>query len=77
MEVIYTNNKEEYIHYDHFLIVLNKCVMPRKNKKKKSQKDDTYKEIIIKSTGKEENLFKKSNFIEVIDISIKKILEKN
>jgi hypothetical protein len=35
MEVIYVFGKEEYIHYDHFLIVLRECIMNRAELKKK------------------------------------------
>ncbi|CAK82754.1 unnamed protein product (macronuclear) [Paramecium tetraurelia] len=86
MEVVYTINKEKYIHYDHFLIVLRECIMKSKElrEKKKQEKGEpeppqkiesykhTYKEIIVKSTGKEEQDIVLSNAVEVSEISIKK-----
>ncbi|CAD8157775.1 unnamed protein product [Paramecium octaurelia] len=86
MEVVYTSNKEKYIHYDHFLIVLRECIMKSQDLKKKKLQEigepqppqtiefekHTYKEIVVKSTGKEEQKIEMSNAVEVSEISIKK-----
>ncbi|CAD8213409.1 unnamed protein product [Paramecium octaurelia] len=86
MEVIYTSDKVQYIHYDHFLIVLRECIMTRADLKKKKELEKgepqppqiiesyryTYKEIIIKSTGKEEQEVELSNAVEVTEVSIVK-----
>ncbi|CAD8121377.1 unnamed protein product [Paramecium sonneborni] len=86
MEVIYTNGKEKYIHYDHFLIVLRECIMTRAELKKKKEQEKgepqppqmiesykySYKEIIIKSTGIEEQEIELSNAIEITEVSINK-----
>ncbi|CAD8075921.1 unnamed protein product [Paramecium primaurelia] len=78
MEVIYTNQNEKYIHYDHFLIVLRECIMSKENlrnikKQEKGENKYIYKEIIIKSTDKQEQEVKLSNAQEVTEVSISKV----